>query len=225
MIQLLMFVRNLDYQEVTLTSKFRRFQFPVRDFLNYTNDGRSTHHYQIKRLIEFFDTLTKNIIIHSFTDEHYKMLVTIPEADVYKSKEAKNSWFVTVWIAEALFDYPCPFLYQDVFRQDLKNHQFAVWFEIIKVFSSNTTRKEFNIFQFLEDYHYNINGKRKKQVKDSFIHYLRVFHKQGKIQSQVLFPFLNPQINPDSSCHINQLTSERLSQPFVIFEIVNVKFK
>lgn len=77
LVQLLMFVRNLDYQEVTLTSKFRRFQFPVRDFLNYIHPGRSTHHYQRKQLIEFFDTLTKNSIIQSFTDEHYKMLVTI----------------------------------------------------------------------------------------------------------------------------------------------------
>ena len=109
------------------------------------------------------------------------MLVTIPEVDVYKSKEAKNSWFVRVWIAEALFDYLCPFLYQDVFREDLKNHEFAVWFEIIKVFSSNTTRKQFNISQFLQDYDYNINGKRKKQVKDSFIHCLRILHKQRKI--------------------------------------------
>ena len=134
------------------------------------------------------------------------MLVTIPEVDVYKSKEAKNSWFVTVWIAEALFDYLCPFLYQDVFREDLNNHEFAVWFEIIKVFSSNTTRKEFNISQFLEDYHYNINGKRKKQIKDSFIHYLRVFHKQRKIQSQVLFPLLNLYSNPNSTCYVNQLT-------------------
>jgi len=225
LVQLLMFVRNLDYQEVTLTSKFRRFQFPVRDFLNYIHPGCSTHHYQIKQLIEFFDTLTKNTIIQSFTDEHYKMLVTIPEVDVYKSKEAKNSWVVTVWIADALFDYLCPFLYQDLFREDLTNHQFAVWFEIIKVFSSNTTRKQFNISQFLEDYDSNINGKRKKQVKDSFIHYLKVFHKQRKIQSQVFFPLLNPYSNPKSTCYINQLTSQHLSQPFVIFEIVNVKFK
>jgi len=76
-----MFVRNLDYQEITLTLKFRRFQFPVRDFLDYIHPSRSTHHYQIKKLIEFFDTLTKNIIIQSFTDEHYKMLVTIPEVN------------------------------------------------------------------------------------------------------------------------------------------------
>ena len=182
LLQLLMFVRNLDYKEVTLTSKFRRFQFPVRDFLNYTHPGRSIFHCQLIKTKEFFQALRKNIIIEAFTDEHYKMLVTIPEADVYKSKEANNSWVVEVWIAEALFDYLCPFLYQDVFREDLNNHEFAVLFEIIKVFSSNTTRKEFNISQFLEDYHSNLNGRRKKQVKDSFIHYLRVFHQQGKIQ-------------------------------------------
>ena len=26
-------------------------------------------------------------------------------------------------------EYLCPFLYRDVFREDLNNHQFAVWFE------------------------------------------------------------------------------------------------
>ena len=62
LVQVLILVRNLDYQEVALKSKFRRFQFPVRDFLNYVHPGQSTHHhYQIKQLIEFFDILTKRI--------------------------------------------------------------------------------------------------------------------------------------------------------------------
>ena len=54
----------------------------------------------------------------------------------------------------------------DYFKEDLKKHEFAVLFEIIKVFSSNTTRKEFNIKQFLESHYSNLNGRQKKQIKD-----------------------------------------------------------
>ena len=37
LLQLLMFVRSLDFKEKTLTSKYRQFKFPLRDFLNYTH--------------------------------------------------------------------------------------------------------------------------------------------------------------------------------------------
>jgi len=113
---------------------------------------------------EFFNTLRKNIIIESFTDQSYRMLVTIPEAKVYKSQKRNNSWLAEIWIAEALFEHLCPFLYCDSFKQNLKNHHFVVLFEIIKVFSSNTTRKEFNIKQFLESHGSNFNGRQKKQI-------------------------------------------------------------
>ena len=152
LLQLLMFLRSLDFKEKTLTSKYRQFKFTLRDFVNYTHAGRSIHHYQMIQVKEFFNTLRKNIIIESFTDQSYRMLVTIPEAKVYKSQKRNNSWLAEVWIAEALFEYLCPFLYRDSFKEDLKKHEFAVLFEIIKVFSSNTTRKEFNIKQFLESH-------------------------------------------------------------------------
>ena len=91
--------------------------------------------------------------------------------------------------------------------------------------SSNSTRKEFNIKQFLESYGPNLNGRQKKQIKDSFIQYLKEFQQEGKLQQQAFFPLLNSQTNPKSTCSISHLTSQRLSQPFVVFEIVNVKFK
>jgi len=225
LLQLLRFVCSLDFKEKTLTSKYRQFKFPLRDFLNYTHAGRSIHHYQMIQVKEFFNTLRKNIIIEAFTDQSYRMLVTIPEAKVYKSQKRNKSWLAEVWIAESLFEYLCPFLYFDYFKEDLKKHEFVVLFEIIKVFSSNITRKEFNIKQFLESYGSNLNGRQKKQIKDSFIRYLKEFQQEGKIQQQVVFPLLNTQSNPKSTCHINQLTSQRLSEPFVVFEIVNVKFK
>ena len=41
------------------------------------------------------------------------MLVTIPE--VFVSKSEQNIWNVEIWIAEELFDYLHPFLFQDLF--------------------------------------------------------------------------------------------------------------
>lgn len=224
LLQLLTFVRSLDLKQKTLTSKYRQFKFPLRDFLNYTNDGKSTHHYQVIQLKEFLNALRKNIIIESFTDEYYRMLVTIPDIKVYKSKKHRNSWVVEIWIAEDLFEYLCPFLYRDSFKENLNKHQFAVLFEIIKVFCSETTRKEFNIQQFLESQAPNLNGTKKKQIKDYFIRFLKEFQQEGKIQQQVFFPLLNTQSNPKSTCKINQLTSQHLSEPLVVFEIVNVNF-
>jgi hypothetical protein len=225
LLQLLTFVRSLDYKEKSLTSKYRQFEFPLRDFLKFKYAGKSVYHYQIIEVKEFFNALRKNIVIDSFTEQSYRMLVTIPEAKVYKSKKLKNSWLVEVWMAEALFEHLCPFLYPDFFKQDLKKHEFAVLFEILKTFSSNRIRKEFDIKNFLESNDFKLSGRNKKQVKDYFIRYLKKFQQEGKIEPEALFPLLNTQFNPRSTCDINQLTSERLSEPFVVFEIIDIKFK
>lgn len=64
----------------------------------------------------------------------------------------------------------------------------------------------------------------KKQIKEYFIRFLKKFQQEGKLQQQVFFPLLNTQSNPKSTCYINPLTSQHLSQLFVVFEIVNVNF-
>ena len=59
---------------------------------------------------------------------------------------------VEIWIVEESFNYLHPFLFSDVFHQKLTNQQFQVLFEIIKTYSSNNIRKEFNITKFLDNY-------------------------------------------------------------------------
>ena len=49
LLQLLVYVRTLDYQTKTLTSSFRQFRFPLRDFLNYTS--KTSNHYQLNKLV------------------------------------------------------------------------------------------------------------------------------------------------------------------------------
>ena len=69
LLQVLMYVRTLDYQTKTLRSKFRQFEFPLHDFLNYS--CKASNHYQLMKLKIFFKVLRKNLVIECFTDKSY----------------------------------------------------------------------------------------------------------------------------------------------------------
>lgn len=86
------------------------------------------------------------------------------------------------------------------------------------IFSSSSTRKEFNIQQFLNSYFPDINGTRKKKIKDSFIKYIQILYQQQKLQNQALLLPSNQTIN------INQLNSIHLSQTLIVFESIDVSF-
>jgi len=137
------------------------------------------------KLKKFFDVLKKNLVIEYFTDKSYRMLVTIPEAFVYKSEQ--NIWIAEIWIAEELFEYLHPFIFPDFFKKRLTVDEFKVLFEIISIFSLNSTRKEFNIQQFLDSYPSNINGTRQKKIKEFFIKYLKILQEESKIRDEILF--------------------------------------
>ena len=141
LLRLLAYVKKLTYTTKRLTSQFRRYRFPLRDFLNYSN--LTPNYYQVKKLKTFFDMLKTNFVIESFSNKDYRMLITIPEVSVYKSEQ--NILMVEIWIAQELFHYLHPFLFSDIFQQKLTKHQFQVLFEIIKTYSSIHLRKEFNI--------------------------------------------------------------------------------
>ena len=110
------------------------------------------------------------------------MLVTIPEVFVTKSEQ--NIWNVEIWIAEELFDYLHPLLFQDFFSKKLTKDQFQVLFELIKVYSSSDIRKEFHIQHFLDNYPSILSGKQKKQMKEYFIDYLQVLNQQPKLTAR-----------------------------------------
>ena len=125
-----------------------------------------------------------NFVIESFSNKHYRMLITIPEVSVYKSEQ--NILMVEIWIAEELFHYLHPFLFSDIFQQKLTRQQFQVLFEIIKTYSSIDLRKEFNITQFLDNYSSVLSNQYKRQIKEYFIQYLKVLYQEGKLQDKVL---------------------------------------
>ena len=77
LLRLLTYVKKLEYTNKRLTSEFRRYRFPLRDFLNYNH--LTPNYYQVKKLKTFFDMVKNNFVIESFSDKHYRMLVTVPK--------------------------------------------------------------------------------------------------------------------------------------------------
>ena len=212
LLRLLAYVKKLKYTTKSLTSEFRRYRFPLRDFLNYSN--LTPNYYQVKKLKTFFDLVKKNFIIESFSNKHYRMLVTVPEVSVYKSEQ--NILMVEIWIAEELFDYLHPFLFSDFFQQKLTKHQFQVLFEIIKNYSSIHFRKEFNITQFLDNYPSVLSNQHKRQIQEYFIHYLKILHQEEKLQDKVL---------DLSSNKVFQITNLNSSySQIAVFENIKVRF-
>ena len=212
LLRLLAYVKKLKYTTKSLTSQFRRYIFPLRDFLNYNN--LTLNYYQVKKLKTFFDLVKNNFVIESFSDKHYRTLVTVPEVSVHKSEQ--NILMVEIRIAEDLFDYLHPFLFSDVFQQKLTKHQFQVLFEIIKTYSSIHLRKEFNVTQFLNNYQSVLSNQHKRQIQEYFIHYLKILHREEKLQDKVL---------DLSSNKVFQITDLNLSHSQIaIFENIKVKF-
>ena len=61
LLQLLIYVRGLNYNTKQLTSKYRQFCFPLRDFLNYTR--KTPNQYQLNKLKHFFNLVRENFLI------------------------------------------------------------------------------------------------------------------------------------------------------------------
>jgi len=212
LLQLLVFVRGLTYIPGKLDAKYRKYTFPLREFLNYTK--KATNQYQLNKLKDFFDLLKENFIIESFSDRHYRMLVTIPEVKVTKSEQ--NIWNVDIWIAEELFDYLHPFIFPDLFKAKLPSYQFQVLFEVIKVYCSNDTRKEFKIQTFLESYPSKLSGEQKKQIKKYFISYLQILNQQDKLTDKVL------DLSSHKILNIHDLNTSHFN--IVAFENIDINF-
>ena len=212
LLQLLVYVRGLKYNTQRLRAKYRQFRFPLHDFLKYT--GKTRNQYQLNKFKDFFDLVRQNFVIESFSDTHYRMLVTIPE--VYLSKSEQNIWNVEIWIAEELFDYLHPFLLTNIFQTKLTRDQFQVLFEVIQIYSSNDIRKEFHFSTFLDNYPSVINGKRKKEMKEYFIHYLQLLNQQHKLRDKVI------DLSSNKTFNIHDLNTSHLN--IAVFESIDIKF-
>jgi hypothetical protein len=209
--QLLAYLKTLEgYQTANLTSKFRYYQFPVKEFLYFANSMRPVNHYQLGKAIDFFNSLEHNPVFKWISDKGYRMLVTIPEASVLK---IQKQWIAEVWIADEIFNYLEPFIFTDHFKQTkMTTDEFSVLFQIIQKLSVSNIGKEFDIPRFFDSYPSKLNGTRKKNMKQRFLHYIKDLQQEGKIQEQVLFP-LHSESNPKRLMKVFNLNLECLIQP------------
>lgn len=75
----------------------------------------------------------------------------------------------------------------------------------------------------MDSYSSKLNGTRKKKIKELFLRYIKNLQQEGKIQEQVVFPSLSVD-NQNRLIKISDLKQERLMEPFVIFEALQVSF-
>lgn len=216
-LQFLVYAQTLNYKIDSLgTTSYRLVQFRVQDFLKYRK--LSSNYYQLKKLIEFFDELQQNSLIQYFSDDYYRGLVTVPEVKLYKNNE--KVWVANIWIAEELFDYLHPFIFEDLFQNKLTKDQFQVLFEIIRVYSSRDLQKEFHFKQFLDTYTTSLSNQQKTKIKQYFINYLAILQKQQKINEEILL------LPSNQVSQIDKLTTSDLSKNKIIvaFEYINIQF-
>lgn len=220
--QLLAYLKSLDgYKTANLRSKFRQYKFPIREFLYFMTPTTEVNQHKLDKIINFFNSLEHNLVFKFLADKDYRMLVTIPEA--YANK-VQNRWIAEVWVADEVFNYFEPFLLMDHFKQNkMTMDEFSVLFHIIQKFSVTNIRKDFDIPKFFDSYSSKLNGTRKKNIKNFFIHYIKNLHQEGKIQEQVLFP-LHSESNPKRLIKISDLNVQRLLEPFAVFEVLQVSF-
>ena len=112
-LQFLVYAQNLYFTRDHLGfTCYRRVVFRVQGFLKYQKPTvKSTNYYQLNKYIRFFDQLQRNSLIQYFTDNYYRGLVTVPEVKLYKNNE--KAWVVEIWLAEELFNYLHPFIFED----------------------------------------------------------------------------------------------------------------
>jgi hypothetical protein len=90
-----------DYHTAYLTSKFRLYNFPVREFLKFAHPEIKISQSHIDKATHFFNYIQHNIVFEFLSDKYYRILITIRETS---AKKVQNKWIAQVWLADKIFD-------------------------------------------------------------------------------------------------------------------------
>lgn len=214
-LKFLQYVKDLDYSLDFLGStKYRSITFPISSFINFQQPSLKTiSSYQMKKFQAFFEKLHKSCIVSMFDDNKFQSLVSVPKAEI--SKEG-HQWMVTVWIVDVLFYYNYPFSFPDLFPDKLSKSQFAVQFEVLQIFSSQTVEKTFDVKGFIENYPSVLSNQGVRQIKQYFIDSVNLLQRNNLIQPTFKV-FRNRNIE-----YVDQLTTQNISEGFIIYEKLNL---
>lgn len=142
--QLLAYLKTLDgYKAVNLRSKFRQYQFPVKEFLYFVNPTTEVNQYQLGKVIDFFNSLEHNLVFKFLAYKEYRMFATVSEDSVTK---VRNQRIAEVWVADEIFNYFEPFLFMNNFKKNkMTVYEFFVLFHTVPKFNVTSLRKDFDI--------------------------------------------------------------------------------
>ena len=113
-----------------------------------------------------------------------------------------------VWIAEELFYYNYPFLLPDFFRKKNTKDEF----QVLKVFSSVSIKKEFFVKEFLDSYSSVLSNQRRTKIKKLFIQLV------GRLKEHDLIESNYKIISNGFLVDIDELTNTNIEQGFVLYE-------
>jgi hypothetical protein len=167
----------------------------------------------MRKFQAFFEKLQKSFIVSMFEDNKFQSLVSVPKADIWREG---TQLMVTVWIVDALFYYNYPFSFPDLFPDKLSKSQFAVQFEVIQIFSSQTIEKRFDVKRFIENYPSVLSNQGVRQIKQYFIDSVNLLQSNNLIQPTFKV-FRNRKIES-----VDQLTITNISEGFILYEKLNL---
>lgn len=207
-LQFILYLENLNYIKDSLgDTTYRLFQFRVADFMKYIK--RSYNTYQLKKLIQFLESIQSNSSIKFFSNQEYRSLITIP--NITLKKESKY-WVASLWVLDDLFIHLHPFMLPGLLQDRLTKLQLEVQAFIIKNFGCRGVKKTFRIEEFLENRTSKLNSNTKKRLKIYFLELLQNFEKENLIESRFeIYHKGKIQV-------VNRLNVQDISESFSVFE-------
>lgn len=210
-LQFFTYVQKLDFKADFLgDTTYRVFNCRIDHFLKFQNPSvKTTSYYKLKKARLFFAEVQNGTFLTSFSNTEFQRLVAIPKVKIAKSKKLK-CWVAKIWLVEDLFHYKCPFALPDIFRRKISKDEFDITFEVLKIYSSVSIEKKFYIKKFLSPYH--ISNQRVTNMKRIFIKLVKVFEEHNLIESDY------PILSDEYSYSVKKLTTNNISQGFIIYE-------
>ena len=209
----LAYIRKLTHETEYLGSThYRCISFKVTDFLQFQNDSYS--YYKLKELKNFLYDLQTNLIIQKFSDTYFQSLVSVPKVEIFKEK---RSVMAKIWIVDELFSYQFPFSFPYFEINQLSKHEFSVLSFMLSTFTGNISiNKHYNLNQFFEN-NSTFSCKDIKLIKGYFIKYINEFVNYNLIENEIFL------IQDKSYCRIDQLTTQNISEGFIVYELLEYK--
>ena len=217
LIQFLNYAQYLDFEIQDLYGiTYRRVSFKLRDFLEFQNPTiKPNNHYQLEKIKKFFKKLQKGAFLTFFSDTSFQSLVVMPQVKLEKCSKQK-CWIGKVCLVEELFYYEYPFCLPDFFQQKLTKHQFEVRVKVFKTFSSINIEKVFLIKEFFQNYRSILSNQQKTKMKNDFIQLVKVLQDRNLIEDNYKI------IWNGSFCDTKQLTTNNISEGFIIYEKLSI---